>query len=174
MFHGFVLVRLPVGSRKTALKSGLKVAATLGLFLGPGSPPKGARRPARDRHRSVKCASRLGGAPILEKLIKSMKNAHFENVHTSRVPGSFWPTEDAKSTLITTVCRVSRRVRSNGPREPFQGPKVHHRCSWAVLIVRARTLARRNAYYEWEIEAPLERQRLFGKVGEGRRYGRLA
>ena len=57
---------------------------------------------------------------------------------------------------------------------PFKAQKYAVGVPGRFQSVRARTLARRNAYYEWEIEAPLERQRLFGKVGEGRRYGRLA
>ena len=105
-----------------------------------------------------------------------MKHAHFENVHTSRVPGSFWPTKDAKPTLITTVCRVFSSCPFKWPEGALSRPKSTPSVFWGKVnwLGLARCLGEKliSEGHEWEIEAPLERQRLFGKVGKGRRYGR--
>ncbi len=74
VFHALVLVRLPVGSRKTRGRSDFKVAATLAVFLGPRSPRKGARELPRDKPKDRKWATRLGEAHILQKRPNTMNN----------------------------------------------------------------------------------------------------
>ncbi len=178
MFHAFVLVRLPVGSRKRVLKSCLKVSATLGLFLDPGSPPKGgpetSKRQVRERN----------------MCFPHRRRAYFTKTkkcqtHILRMCAHF-----SSARLVLAI--TGRQINANQdgvlnfsswpfklPEGARQGSKIRYRCLWEKLTstvshtAQARNLflraARGKSKRLSSASGFLERS---GKVGKLGRHGR--